>query len=181
MTRGKGIGRQRFVDPAARRSAGAPGGHVADHLPELRAALEEQRRFRLEQLAELDTDAAHAVDAARGEVVRAVAAAAGQALLDVEIALALIEVGDYGRCRGCRTDIPLHLLRTIPTSRWCLDCRQHLTAVDGLDHGSVPQHELAAHVTSRAQGGHRDRRPRHARDATVGRRHHSTRRTAATP
>ncbi len=177
---------RRRPDPGARRRAEAPGGRLADHLSDLRAALEEQRRFRLEQLAGLDplADAAGGADpvadAARREVALAVADAARQALLDTEIALALIEVGGYGRCRGCRADIPLRLLRTIPTSRWCLDCRRRLEPVDGADPGSTPQHELAALAASRTPPSRdRGRRPRRARGATAGRRHHSTRRTAA--
>ena len=152
-----------FVDPDARRRAEAPGDRLADHLPDLRTALEEQRRFRLEQLAGFDPmteaagDACPTADAPRREVALAVADAARQALLDIEIALALIEVGDYGRCRGCRTDIPLRLLRTIPASRWCLDCRQRLAPVDGPDSGSIPRRSRqvgrARDAVSRRQAG----------------------------
>ncbi|MFE2757412.1 TraR/DksA family transcriptional regulator [Actinosynnema sp. NPDC059335] len=148
-------------------------GGLADHLPDLRARLERQRRFRLEQLAELEPlAAAEVTDAARHEVALAVAEAARHALADLDIALALIEVGDYGRCRGCRSDIPLELLRTIPTSRWCLGCRQRLAPGGGPDPGAVPRHEPTASRTPRGRG------PRRGRDGTTGRRHHGTRRTA---
>ncbi|ONI92120.1 hypothetical protein ALI22I_05780 [Saccharothrix sp. ALI-22-I] len=153
--------------------------------------LEHQRRFRLEQLAELDAlikntaedtveDTAVPVpvigtDAARREVTLKVAAAARQALADIDIALGLVAAGDYGRCRGCRTDIPMLLLRAIPTSRWCLTCRQRLTPVDGPDAGSSPENGLPAHSASRTPRGHnRRRRRRHARDTTARRRHRCT-------
>ncbi|GAA3463742.1 TraR/DksA family transcriptional regulator [Saccharothrix longispora] len=156
---------------------GASGGRLSDHLPGLRAELERQRRFRLEQLAGLArSSTAPAGDAARREVALAVADAARQALLDVDIALALVETGDYGRCRGCREDIPLRLLRAIPTTRWCLGCRQLLIPVDDLDPGAIPQHELAAYAASRTP---RARHPRHVRGTAAGRRHHGTRRTVA--
>ncbi|MFI9005751.1 hypothetical protein ACIGNX_00785 [Actinosynnema sp. NPDC053489] len=143
---------------AARRFAGSGAGRLAEHLPRLRAELEEQRRFRVEQLAGLDR-AGREADQARREVAAAVAEAARQALADVEAALALVELGGYGRCVGCRDDIPLRLLLTIPASRWCLDCRRH----------GAPGPE--PHVVPRGR--------RATRGTSTGRRHHGTRRTAA--
>lgn len=115
-----------------------PDAQLADHLPNLRAMLENQRRFRLEQLAELDAAPADLTDAARREVTLKVAAAARQALVDIEVALELVATGDYGRCRECHGDIPLNLLRVIPTSRWCLSCRRRRTAVELRKAGSKP-------------------------------------------
>jgi RNA polymerase-binding transcription factor DksA len=109
-----------------------PRGRLADHLPDLRATLERQRRFRIEQLAELDSVIgdhgvpADVTDAARHEVAVKVAAAARQALADIDAAIALVERGSYGHCNSCGTDLPLNLLRVIPTSRWCLKCRRRL-------------------------------------------------------
>jgi RNA polymerase-binding transcription factor DksA len=106
---------------------------VADHLPELLAMLERQRRFRIEQLAELAPvirDAgvpADVIDAARQEVAVKVAAAARQALADIDAAIALVKRGAYGHCDNCGTELPLNLLRVIPTSRWCLTCRRRLS------------------------------------------------------
>lgn len=103
---------------------------LADHLPALRATLSQQRRFRLQQLAELEaeidrgTAPTNAADTARHEVTIKLAAAARQALADVDETLTLITAGRYGRCRGCHSEIPIHLLRTIPTTQWCLNCRQ---------------------------------------------------------
>ncbi|MBF6220621.1 hypothetical protein IU479_21190 [Nocardia abscessus] len=105
---------------------------LTDHLPALRAALNQQRRFRLQQLTELEAeidDAAAPVDpadTARHEVTITLVSAARQALADIDETLTLITTGRYGRCRGCHIEIPIHLLQTIPTSQWCLNCRQHL-------------------------------------------------------
>ncbi|MEV6426357.1 TraR/DksA C4-type zinc finger protein [Nocardia sp. NPDC051463] len=71
---------------------------------------------------------ANAADTARHEVTIKLAAAARQALADLDEALMLITTGRYGRCRRCYAEIPIHLLQTVPTSRWCLNCRQRLTA-----------------------------------------------------
>lgn len=106
---------------------------IADHLPELRAMLERQRRFRIEQLAELDSligkhgTPADMTDAARHEVAVKVADAARQALADIDTAIALVKRGSYGHCDNCGTELPLNLLRVIPTSRWCLTCRRRLS------------------------------------------------------
>ncbi|WP_159926980.1 MULTISPECIES: hypothetical protein [Nocardia] len=110
---------------------------LTDHLPALRAALNQQRRFRLQQLAELEAEIdraatpTNAADTARHEVTTELAAAARQALADIDETLTLIATGRYGRCRGCHAEISIHLLQTIPTSQWCLNCRQHLPAFAG--------------------------------------------------
>jgi DnaK suppressor protein len=95
-----------------------PRDRLSEHLPELRAMLEHQRRFRLEQLAELDavvddtcqstedTDddtvdgpATRTTDAdrARHEIAVNVASAARKALADIDIALALVTDGELWR------------------------------------------------------------------------------------
>lgn len=110
---------------------------ISDHLPALRARLDRQRRFRVQQLAELDAEIdraaipADAADLARHEVTLKLAAAARQALADIDETLTLITTGRYGRCRRCHTEIPIHLLQTIPTTQWCLNCRRHLPAFNG--------------------------------------------------
>lgn len=115
--------------PAREPARRAGRDRLADHLPGLRAMLERQRRFRLEQLAELDAvigrpAAPGGADTARHEVAVQVAAAARHALADIDTALALVRRGAYGRCRGCGAELPLNLLRAVPTSRWCLACRR---------------------------------------------------------
>jgi DnaK suppressor protein len=102
----------------------------------LRDELERQLEFRKEQLAHLiehdknrtsltgygpqalEADGARALD----EVRAVVAAGARQALADIELALARINEGNYGRCRACNADIPLAILTAIPTTTLCRTC-----------------------------------------------------------
>ena len=119
------------------------------HLPQLRAALEQQRRFRIEQLAELDSaigtdaeitidprreldritraDAGSAIDPKR-QVMLALRAGAASALVDTEIALYRMDTGEYGRCRRCGTTIPLERLEILPSVARCMAC-QHAQEV----------------------------------------------------
>jgi RNA polymerase-binding transcription factor DksA len=101
----------------------APRDRLAEHLPDLRAMLVHQRRFRLAQLAEIDavvddtrqgmghTDGGAVVgttvaDRARHEIAVKVADAARKALADIDIALTLVTDGSYGRCRRRRSRQP---------------------------------------------------------------------------
>jgi DnaK suppressor protein len=119
-------------EPAAR-----PQDPLAFRLPALRAALEQQFRFRREQLAELDSgepepgnSAVHSdrpdEDAVFGlrEVDALVAAGARRALADIEMALVRMRTGRYGCCRSCGARIPLVVLEAIPKTTLCLACQQ---------------------------------------------------------
>jgi RNA polymerase-binding transcription factor DksA len=126
-------------------------------LPVLRAMLEEQRRFRLDQLAELAADPGHPVGvgavlgsdvggggesashvgasaeastahAARLEVAATLAAGARQALADIEAALARMRAGRYGACTQCHSQILVERLYVIPQAAYCVDCQRRLTA-----------------------------------------------------
>ncbi|WP_433761440.1 TraR/DksA family transcriptional regulator [Nocardia sp. CA-135398] len=136
----------------------ASGDRLIDHLPALRATLNQQRRFRLQQLleldAELDATAAPANTAAmaRREVTIKLADAARQALADIDETLSLITTGRYGRCRRCHAEIPIHLLQTIPTSQWCLDCQQHRPAPDS----PRPMHRTVFRTPQRDVSAERD-------------------------
>jgi DnaK suppressor protein len=109
---------------------------VVNHLPRLRTMLEEHRRFRLDQLAQLD--AQHPVDtsrvdsldasadSARVEVSAAVEAAARQALDDIDDALSRMDAGRYGSCARCDTPIPIERLLAIPQAPLCMGCQQQV-------------------------------------------------------
>ena len=112
---------------------------LASRLPDLRAALERQRDFRREQLAQIDlhrptrtplpaandaVDRAEEPTSALREVEALVAAGARRALIDIELALARMRTGDYGCCRVCGTAIPLAVLEAIPKTTLCLVCQQ---------------------------------------------------------
>jgi DnaK suppressor protein len=108
-----------------------PADALAARLPALRAVLEEQCRFRREQLAQLggtardgqaDDRDSEAVPALR-EVDDIVAAGARRALADIELALLRMSTGRYGVCRSCDAPILLALLEAIPRTTLCLACQ----------------------------------------------------------
>lgn len=118
---------------------------LAARVPALRATLVHQRDFRREQLAQLDVqepsgrtstppaarDAACATRPAVREVQALVKAGARRALDDIELALARIRTGDYGRCRACGAGIPLALLEAIPQTTLCLCCQRLSDGAEG--------------------------------------------------
>src|SRR5262249_21430469 len=108
-------------------------------LPRLRAMLEEQRRFRLDQLAQLhaQTGAARtemagrhldeldaSADAARHEVDEVLAAAATGAPGDSHRALARMAAGTYGRCDRCHAQVPPDRLEAVPQASLCMSCQR---------------------------------------------------------
>ncbi|MHA6797672.1 TraR/DksA family transcriptional regulator (plasmid) [Pseudonocardia bannensis] len=56
-----------------------------------------------------------------------VEAGARRALDDIELALARIRTGDYGRCRACGAGVPPVLLEAIPQTTLCLCCHHRLS------------------------------------------------------
>ena len=106
-------------------------------LPSLRARLEEQRQFRVEQIASLagadnppypvqiGADTSDIVpDSAHSEVSAALLSAARQALADIETALYRILNGQYGDCLRCGAPIGMPRLRTVPQTVLCGDCHR---------------------------------------------------------
>ncbi len=51
-------------------------------------------------------------------------ASAREALAQVEAALARIEDGTYGTCKGCGTEIPVERLEAVPSAELCITCKQ---------------------------------------------------------
>ena len=92
------------------------------HLPGLRAELEEQREFRLEQLEELGSAIETFEDEARLEVAYVLAMAAGSALEEIEAALTLA-AGAYGACVGCAGPVGLQRLEVLPMAALCASCQ----------------------------------------------------------
>jgi DnaK suppressor protein len=100
---------------------------ITDHLPELRAALEQQRQFRMDQLNELAAELANSTTAAdlpRGQVTAGLRAAATAALADIDAALQPIEHGSYGTCQQCDTAISLERVEMLPMGRLCMPCQR---------------------------------------------------------
>lgn len=93
-------------------------------LAAFRAQLEQQKDFRLEQLAELRTiDPQNA-----SEVTEVLAAGARVALDDVRAALYRLDSGSYGCCTECGDALPLERLEVLPQVGHCLACSRRAAA-----------------------------------------------------
>jgi RNA polymerase-binding transcription factor len=111
---------------AARTTARSTAGLFDRQLPAIRVDLDQQRRFRSEQLEELAVDAAEAVataDQNRLQVTRVLTLAAEAALSDIDAALQRLEDGSYGICERCAEPIPWQRLEVLPMSRLCTPCQ----------------------------------------------------------
>lgn len=100
-------------------------------LAALRESLEEQRRFRQEQLRQLGAAAQDRNDrageqqtASLSEVGLKLAASARMVLTDVEAALERMARGRYGVCHLCTRAISLARLTIVPQARYCARCQQ---------------------------------------------------------
>lgn len=97
----------------------------ADQLDRLHARLEEQRAFRVEQLAELERLRHRgALGGAVREVNLSLQRGARAALHDVQVALWQLEEGDYGRCAVCGDLLDPEQLRSVPQALRCASCRK---------------------------------------------------------
>lgn len=106
-------------------------GLSAAELAALRENLNEQRAFRLDQLAQLWQGTPARAQRAREqaavsqlEVHIKLCASARMVLADVEAALERMDQGTYGFCRQCRLPIEPARLRIVPQARYCGRCRQ---------------------------------------------------------
>lgn len=127
-----------------------PRPELLASLPRLRARLEEQRRFRVDQLAMLDQSgldqaapdqpAADRVggwrpalspfgdlDGEHDRIRAALAEGARRVLADIETALHRMRTGRYGTCLRCGGPIPLEQLHAIPYAACCVDCQRPTT------------------------------------------------------
>jgi len=92
----------------------------------LREELDQQRRFRREQLEELALEAGEAVSTAdqnRLQVNRLLTLAAKSALSEIDSALQRLEEGSFGICERCAEPIPWERLEVLPMSRLCTPCQ----------------------------------------------------------
>lgn len=104
--------------PMALSSPAAFGSAAPRQLAAFRKQLDEQRRFRLDQLDEL-----RAIDPDNSsEVTEVLAAGARVALHDVIAALYRMDHGTYGSCVECGNAIPLERLEVLPQVPHCLPC-----------------------------------------------------------
>lgn len=99
-------------------------------LARLRAALVEQREFRLDQLFELSAPEVPADELA--EVTATLRDGARFALVEIDAALGRLRAGSYGRCTACGEGIPVERLEIIPMAALCVGCqraREHGSSV----------------------------------------------------
>ncbi|KRV50769.1 hypothetical protein AQ490_16740 [Wenjunlia vitaminophila] len=98
-----------------------------EDLAVLREDLHEQRRFRQEQLQQLQAtppgEPGHHA-ASQTEVHAKLAASARMVLTDVEQALERMDEGCYGSCQRCGRPVSLARLLIVPQARYCGCCQQ---------------------------------------------------------
>lgn len=99
--------------------------------------LQEERRFRLAQLAELDAD--QPATARVESVHNLLRASAAAALGEIEAALARMKHGTYGRCVTCSEPLDDERLSVLPMASLCMCCHyneQNCRVAAGLRRGS---------------------------------------------
>jgi DnaK suppressor protein len=96
-----------------------------DHLSELRAMLEEQREFRLEQLAQLHHPwPLGPLSTTDPEIFRSLVIGAREALREVQSALRRMDVGRYGLCVACDEPVEIERLEILPQTALCMACQR---------------------------------------------------------
>lgn len=115
------------------RIATRPITTVGSDVSIIRARLNEQRLFRIEQLEELSSDPVGATDTSDGtrrQVARVLRMAARSALGEIDAALARLADGSYGTCERCVESIPWERLEVLPSVQLCTDCQYLAEAGD---------------------------------------------------
>ncbi len=108
----------------------------ADQLADFAAQLDEQRRFRLEQLRQSRTDvgarvASRCRTAADLEVDAILRDGAQLALAEIEAAQRRLIEGRFGRCVDCGSAVPIERLEVLPSVSRCLPCHRASTSIPG--------------------------------------------------
>jgi DnaK suppressor protein len=100
-----------------------------DAMIDLHALLEEQRDFRLEQLAQLHRPDPHGpLSSSNPEIFRSLADGARAALTDVQSALWRMEDGRYGQCIACGQPMEIARLEILPQVARCMPCQRSYSA-----------------------------------------------------
>jgi DnaK suppressor protein len=95
-----------------------------EELAGFRAMLEEQRDFRLDQLAALRRpQARQRLGAGNREISVVLTVGAETALHEVLAALDRLAAGTYGRCTQCGSAIGIERLEILPQTPTCMRCR----------------------------------------------------------
>lgn len=101
----------------------APTTLSGDQFAMLHDMLEEQRRFRLDQLTEPAPEP-WTMSEAELEIRETILHGAQLALADVEAALDRMRLGTYGKCVHCGTQLPAERLEVVPQAALCMPCQQ---------------------------------------------------------
>ena len=101
-----------------RREASTPGDDPVN--AERWRRLQDERRFRLEQLADLEAETP--VSERHERVNRLLHASAGIALAEIDAALARMAEGCYGLCVRCGGQIGPERLAVLPMAPLCMNC-----------------------------------------------------------
>ena len=95
-----------------------------DELATFRAMLEEQRDFRLDQLAALRRpQTRHRLGSGSREISVVLTVGAETALHEVLAALRRMAAGTYGRCTECGAAIGVERLEILPQTPTCMRCQ----------------------------------------------------------
>lgn len=131
---------------AKRHSAQRAKELTATEKSHFAAALGEQRRFRVDQLAQLAAEETHGAHHPMGslEVSAALQQAARHALTEIGRAQSRLQDGSYGTCVGCGRQIARERLEVLPAAALCMAC-QHRA-----DHDHPPLPVAADSRTRRA-------------------------------
>lgn len=109
---------RRAIDPIRSTLTGA-------QLTMLRHMLEQQRAFRLEQLAELHRPGTPGLlGSTDDEVFTSLSTGARAALRDVQNALWRMDEGHYGLCTDCAAPLRLEVLEVLPQAAKCQPCQR---------------------------------------------------------
>jgi DnaK suppressor protein len=109
--------------------SGAGGALSGRESAQLRAMLEQQRDFRLEQLAQLHRPDPHGpLSSSNPEIFRSLSAGARAALSDVQSALWRMDEGRYGWCVACGQPIDAARLEILPQVARCMPCERTQSA-----------------------------------------------------
>jgi DnaK suppressor protein len=100
-------------------------GLSTGQLAELRAMLEEQRDFRIDQLAALRRPHTRArLGAGSREISLVLTIGAHNALNDVLAALHRMDEGSYGSCARCSGAVDVERLEILPQTALCAACQR---------------------------------------------------------
>jgi RNA polymerase-binding transcription factor DksA len=138
------------LESAAPAAASRRTGTTVD-LDAVRADLEEQRHFRVEQLSDLaSTIMPTGADWVHDEVASALRTAALSVLAEIDVALRRIGLGCYGLCQRCGDAIPRERLEALPMAGLCMLCQYAKEADD-----ARRTHQVSVRRTAPAVAGRR--------------------------